>query len=1127
MRDRRLHDWQLDQFWDDLVRGEQAINADGLDPDEAEVVRAFQQFAQAPMAPRLSRIDWRRALPRTVPPPSLETADMDASLPWNTAPSRERPLVPRTARSSRPQWWERGVSLIGVAALIIAMIGGVYFSYHEPNQPTLPAIVASPGPVATPAPSPTDGWSMYRANVGRTGAIEAAGPLADPTERWRFQAGGRINDAPAIANGVLYAAGADGSLYALNVSTGALIWKTALGVGSGASVMVQDGLVIIGDDNKDLRAFDAATGAERWRDAGLGTTDPGPVVNGVLYNGGTDGKLHAVDAATGVERWSTSLGGGVSRSTSYASGTLFVGSGDGHVNALNATTGALLWSVALGGGTIGTPAVRNGVVYASSFGGPDNKLLTLNAADGTQRWSFQTAAKADLRSPAVGADALYTVSGDGTIYALDLTTGKTIFAVATQGPITAAPALAGATVYAASRDGNIYAVDATTGAERWRHAYSSTTDYGPVIAGGVVYVTTDAGAVIALGDGAATPESGATPQSPSGTPIAAASLVPSGPPAFAWASRGGAGAMLNKPLGVAVAPDGVIWVADTPGEFKIFDATGAYRETWGQSGSAPNQLSFDQAGNIAGWIAFAPDGSFYVSDFANARYDHYGANRQLIGTIGPAIAGFGTLTMTGGIALAPDGTLYLSDGASTVLHVRPDGALIGAFNAASTADGQFNVPASIAIDGQGRLIVSENGAARVRVFDKDWKQLGALDLTGQTPPFWNGPIDVAVDAAGDIYVADQNNSLVRVFGPDLRFKIQWGAQAGDGRLTNPGWLALGPGGAIYVTDDGDNRLVRFNAVNQPAVSASPTVSAAASPLSFAWSASGDAQHALVNPGSVGVDPSGRIWVSSMPGSFLIFDLDGNYLETWGTPGKAPGQFSFDGGSVNFGGVTFAPDGGFYVADLANARIEQFDKNRALVRVWGAKGSGDGQFQTPVCVAIAGDGNLLVSDFTRDDVQKFSPSGVFISKFGSTGAGDGQFNNVGCLAVASDGTIWAPDMGDNRIEVFHPDGTFAFSFGGPGGNGQGQLSAPFQVVLDDAGNAYVADQNNNLIQVFDHDGHFLYQFGGFGAGDGQFNTSSSIAIYRGKSVIVLDWRNNRIEKFKISNPGPAPAATPMA
>ena len=86
-------------------------------------------------------------------------------------------------------------------------------------------------------------------------------------------------------------------------------------------------------------------------------------------------------------------------------------------------------------------------------------------------------------------------------------------------------------------------------------------------------------------------------------------------------------------------------------------------------------------------------------------------------------------------------------------------------------------------------------------------------------------------------------------------------------------------------------------------------------------------------------------------------------------------------------------------------------------------TGDGQFNSPGCVATDGPGNIYVADTYNNRVQNFSPTGRFITKWGCPGSGDGQFNGPMGIAVDGSGNIYVADTFNNRIHKFSPDGAF--------------------------------------------------------------------------------------------------------
>ena len=77
-----------------------------------------------------------------------------------------------------------------------------------------------------------------------------------------------MTSSPAVANGVVYVGSNDDSIYALNASTGTLLWSYSAGESVSSSPAVADGVVYVGSLNygngKSIHALDASTGALLW-----------------------------------------------------------------------------------------------------------------------------------------------------------------------------------------------------------------------------------------------------------------------------------------------------------------------------------------------------------------------------------------------------------------------------------------------------------------------------------------------------------------------------------------------------------------------------------------------------------------------------------------------------------------------------------------------------------------------------------------------------------------------------------------------------------------------------------------------------------------------------------------------
>ncbi|WP_246111133.1 PQQ-binding-like beta-propeller repeat protein [Terrabacter aerolatus] len=155
-----------------------------------------------------------------------------------------------------------------------------------------------------------------------------------------------------------------GDYWALDASTGAVVWKTTTGPG-GTAGGLQWGSAV---DGKRVYTADANSDRKPWP---ASSTD-------------TSGIWSALDAVTGAIVWQTrpTFGGGTSGPATTANGVVFGCSLDalGHMYALNAATGVVLWSFASGGSCLSGAAISNGSVYWGSgysnfgFGTPNHKL---------------------------------------------------------------------------------------------------------------------------------------------------------------------------------------------------------------------------------------------------------------------------------------------------------------------------------------------------------------------------------------------------------------------------------------------------------------------------------------------------------------------------------------------------------------------------------------------------------------------------------------------------------------------------------------------------------------------------------------------------------------------------------
>ena len=107
-----------------------------------------------------------------------------------------------------------------------------------------------------------------------------------------------------------------------------------------------------------------------------------------------------------------------------------------------------------------------------------------------------------------------------------------------------------------------------------------------------------------------------------------------------------------------------------------------------------------------------------------------------------------------------------------------------------------------------------------------------------------------------------------------------------------------------------------------------------------------------------------------------------------------------------------------MTDLHNYRVQVFTAEGTFVRMFGRRGKGRGELDTPFYVAVDTSDMVYVSEYYYNNrVSVFTSEGQFVMSFGQKGAGQGEFQTPYGLAVDNSGVVYVCDSGNNRVQVF--------------------------------------------------------------------------------------------------------------
>ena len=535
---------------------------------------------------------------------------------------------------------------------------------------------------------------------------------------------------------------------------------------------------------------------------------------------------------------------------------------------------------------------------------------------------------------------------------------------------------------------------------------------------------------------------------PDGTTLSGAISTVAGNGALATAGDGGPAvrASLYNPAGLAVAPDGTLYVAEGAPTTPVTGMPDQPASRLGYPFDRPVAPAEPVAALYGRRVRkIAPDGT--ISTVAGTGVP--GAT----GDGGPATQA--RLLDPAGLALLGDGSLLIADaGAGRVRRLAPDGTLqafagrgVGGTAAAAgsaadnaplpATDAVLLRPTGVAVGPDGTVYIAERGAHRVRVVDKGGtlrtfagSGLRALDTS------FIDPLDAILQKQFGVLPGGALNVSTRFgeFDPRTTPKLAdnctgtavapepfcppaqtdaWGA-----RLNAPAGVAVAPDGTVYVADTNDNlvRRVTDQATTERLFGLTGRADgdklkslkdAFGRPVPRIATVAGVRAGTLtlpVNTGTGAGDLEGTVAVPGFPPGFRVPVGPAEVCPTctvavglggfrYGDSGSTDGQEAIYTELRAPQAVAVAPGGVLYVLDQGNNRVLRIADGRAR-RVAGAY-NGDGgaarstQLMHPRGVAFGPDGAMYVADSDRSVVRRVSPDGATVAVVAGSGTrGDG-------------------------------------------------------------------------------------------------------------------------------------------
>lgn len=274
-----------------------------------------------------------------------------------------------------------------------------------------------------------------------------------------------------------------------------------------------------------------------------------------------------------------------------------------------------------------------------------------------------------------------------------------------------------------------------------------------------------------------------------------------------WRGTGAPGGPLQGPRGIAAAPNGNTYVADTLNHRVVeLSRSGKTVTDWGSAGTAPGQ--FASLSSPQG-LAVGANGDVYVTDTWNQRIEVFDAQGRFLRSWGggPIGAGPGQFYGPRSVAVSPSGRVYVADTGNKRIEVFTDkGKYLSAWGSAGTGPGQFQEPSSVVLGRNGNVYVADFWNQRIQEFTAAGQFIRQWRVPDWTPQAYDEPYLTVDPRTGNVLATEPQQQRI----------VEWTSVGtavgtfGSGKLTDPIGVAAGPSGRIMVSDATANTIDLFN-----------------------------------------------------------------------------------------------------------------------------------------------------------------------------------------------------------------------------------------------------------------------------------------------------------------------------
>lgn len=324
------------------------------------------------------------------------------------------------------------------------------------------------------------------------------------------------------------------------------------------------------------------------------------------------------------------------------------------------------------------------------------------------------------------------------------------------------------------------------------------------------------------------------------------------------------------------------------------------------------------------------------------------------------------------------------------------------------------------------------------------------------PNFFKLPADlhfgeasgVAVNSKGHVFVFNRGNvvgpaygataSQILEFGPDGKYLREVGHNLYAWSYAHT--VRVDKDDNIWAVDKGSDMIVKFNPEGRVVMvfGRKKEASDEAGPWTRVNPPRPPVNGQFRQPTDVTWDTQGNIFISDgyINSRVAKFDKNGDWVKSWGEPGKGPSQFDTPHS------IAADAKGNIYVADRGNFRIQVFDPDGKLLReiklnvpvpsdarpwmgpVPTAETQGSQHAGAPwaVCITPGPNQVLYAADAFPGRLYKLTLDGKILGVLGRAGKQPKQFGWIHEIACPSENELYVAEIVNWRVQklILHPD-----------------------------------------------------------------------------------------------------------